>query len=123
MLLCFEHPELASSYLMSKHLGVSDFSRIMTDITLEGEKALWFISYVLFAMEQLLLSNARWFRIDPVWKSTVEAQLGYHASLLAVVWPEWCEMYHPKMDRVVQRVLSGECIPSTFDIGLTYPPG
>jgi hypothetical protein len=106
MRLCIDHPRLSSSDLMLRHLKLNEFDGILeNEDDPEIERALWFFSYVLFAMEQLLLTNSRWFRIDPAWRSTVEDQLGYHAPLLKEVWSRWQSHYSPTMDKVVKRVL------------------
>ena len=122
MLLCLKYPEFASSYSMSKHLKIRDFTRILTDSTFESEKALWFFSYVLFAMNQLLIQTSSWGRVDPSWLATVEAQLAYHHSLLAQVWPVWKDMYAPVMDRVVQDVSAGRGRLPGLDMGQPYQP-
>jgi len=121
MRLCIDNPELSSSYMMHKHLNRTDFTTILNDLTPETERALWFMSYVLFAMEQLILTNVRWFRIDPAWRRTVEDQLGYHANLLKVVWPEWESHYSPRMCRIVRDVLERKFQSAAIDIGQTVP--
>lgn len=106
--LCIDYPEISSHELMKAHLKVEDFQSILIDMTTESEKALWFFSYVLFAMEHLILTNTYWSGVAPAWQSTVEDQLGYHAELLGVVWPDWKAHYSIEMDRVVQKVLDRE---------------
>jgi hypothetical protein len=102
---------------MSLHLKRPHFQGIFQRITPESEQSLWFLSYVLFAMEQLVLSNRRWFGLDSAWRANVEDQLGYHADLLRVAWPEWREHYSPKMDEIVRTVLSREFDSGVLDIG------
>lgn len=102
---CIDHPELSSSYMMLKFIGRRSFKGILGQGTVETEKALWFLSYVLFAMEQLAWSWCKDGAIDPAWEHTIVAQLGYHKALLIEVWPEWAAHYGPDLDRLVKLAL------------------
>lgn len=103
--LCIEYPHLSSSFMMKQHLGIKNFDGILYSEKAETERALWFLSYVLFAMEQLILTSGRWNGDDPAWRTTVMDQLGYHAELLDAVWSEWRAHYSEKMDEVVAAAL------------------
>jgi hypothetical protein len=87
--LCIERPELSSSTLMLKALGRTSFRGILVELTPRSEQALWFVSYVLNGIEQILESNPR----DAAWRSTMAAQVDYHRDLLNEVWPAWAEHY------------------------------
>lgn len=104
--LCIEYPELSSSEMMLQHLKRDNFSGIFEDTTPKVEKALWFISYVLFAMEQLALSSSKEGIVDPAWEATIVDQLGYHRALLIEAWPEWKHHYSPIMDNLVQTAIT-----------------
>jgi hypothetical protein len=104
--LCMEYPELSSSTMMLRHLGRANFSGILTDLTEESEKSLWFFSYILFAMEQMALNNRWIFRADPAWRRRVEDQLSYHVELLAEVWPSWRTHYSKQLDELVVSALA-----------------
>ncbi|UVO53266.1 hypothetical protein [Sphingomonas sp. SUN039] len=118
MRLCIEHPELSSSYMMVKFISPLTFETILESPTIKGEKALWFMSYVLFAMEQLVLSAETRGISRSAWLRTVEDQLGYHADLLRVVWPVWAHHYAEAVNEIVQRVLARELSTSPIvDIG------
>ena len=104
--LCIEYPHLSSSFMMKRHLGIDSFYGILENSSPETEQALWFFSYVLFAMEQLILTSGRWNGDDPAWRRTVVDQLSYHGELLLSVWPEWQSHYSEKMNEVVIAALS-----------------
>jgi hypothetical protein len=108
MRLCIEYPELSSSYMMAKYLAPQTFETILEEPSIKGEKALWFISYVLFAMEQLVLSSETKGIARSAWLRTVEDQLGYHADLLRIVWPIWTHHYAEAVNRIVLQVLDRE---------------
>lgn len=91
--LCIERPEFSSSALMLKTLKRKDFVRIEQDLTPESERALWFASYLLNAIEQILESNP----CDPAWRRTMAAQAEYHRPLLEEVWPNWAEHYGSRL--------------------------
>jgi hypothetical protein len=118
--LCVDYPELSSSFMMSKSLNLSSFSGFLNILTPESERALWFLSYVLFAMEQSIVTYVRWAAIDPCWRKNVEDQLGYHAELLEDVWPAWKLQYSAEMDRAVQSVLGRQFTGSEVDIGRPF---
>lgn len=121
MRMCFDNPQFASSYMMARHLGLNDFSGIFDELNVESERALWFLSFALFAMQQLLVNNTRWwFWVQRPWRITVEEQLGYHKDLLEVVWPSWKRMYKRRMCRTVKRVLVTKSSPPWFDVGRTH---
>lgn len=105
---CIEHPQLSSSYMMLKFIKKRSFSGILDQGTIETEQALWFLSYVLFAMEQLATSWCHEGEIDPAWEATVIDQLSYHAALLIEVWPAWKGHYGPDMDRLVALAIAKE---------------
>jgi hypothetical protein len=86
---------------MLKHLMRSDFQDILNDLNDESERALWFASFVLNTVEQILESNPR----DEFWKATMAAQIDYHRELLDEVWPEWREHYGPGMQTFVDHEL------------------
>jgi hypothetical protein len=91
--LCIERPELSSSTLMLKTLRRKTFAGIEDEATMtpKTERALWFASYLLNTIEQILESNPK----DVAWRKTMTAQAGYHRALLEEVWPGWAEHYGP----------------------------
>lgn len=109
--LCIQHPHLSSSHMMARFLGQEKFNNILNDLSVESEKALWFMSYVLFAMEQLILTNIHHGKVDPAWQSTVEDQLGFHADLLRIVWPGWRSHYSDRMGKIIQSILDRNDVP------------
>ena len=66
--------------MTAKHLKVSDFSNVLKSSTIESERALWFLSYMLFAMEQLLVTNTKWKTVDAAWENTV----GHNWIIIAI---------------------------------------
>jgi hypothetical protein len=104
--LCIQHPDLSSSLMMKQVLRGRAFDNILSELSVDSERALWFLSYVLFAMEQLVLTNVRRGKVDSAWQSSVEDQLRYHVDLLRVVWPEWRSHYSDGMNKIVQTVLA-----------------
>jgi hypothetical protein len=111
--LCLDHPELSSSTLMKAYLKIDSFSGILDVLTPDSERALWFMSYVLFAMEQSIISVPG----DKFWRTNIEDQLGYHSELLEEVWGIWRSHYTPEMDQVVTSVLNRPFLGSEIDIG------
>jgi hypothetical protein len=100
--LSIDRPELSSSTLMLQHLHRRDFAGILDELSTESERTLWFLSYVLNAMEQILESNAR----DPWWRATMAAQVSYHEGLLREVWPTWREHYGEVLQRFMEDELN-----------------
>jgi hypothetical protein len=118
--LSIEYPHFSSSLMMSKHLKLNTFKGILDICKPETEQALWFISYVLFAMEQEILTYSRRGAVDGSWRYLVEDQLGYHAQLLEEIWPAWRSMYSQEMDQIVKFVLQRKFAGSEIDIGRPF---
>lgn len=117
ILLSLQNPNLSSSYMMSKHLKIKDFAVLFTGKpTDQGEEALWFMSYVLFAMSQIIAAMPD----DAYWMNLVKAQLGYHRSLVEASWPYWGEMYNPPMRDIIQEVIRNDDPMAGFDIGQVW---
>ena len=106
--LCVDQPELSSvsafqnEYRRSPNLDYRQNSK-------EDEKYLWFLSVLLNASEQVLLSAPNWRR----WRDAIADQLSYHAAVLDVVWSGsaesgqgWMHHYSERMRSIVRDVLA-----------------
>lgn len=120
---CLEHPELSSSMSMAKSLKLRTFKGILDIVTPDTERALWFISYSLHVMEQVIIAYTRWEAIDPCWRQRVDDQLGYHAELLEEIWPAWSGHYSDELNEAVARVLARSFTGSEIDIGRPFQSG
>jgi hypothetical protein len=118
--VCLEYPDLSSSLMMSKTLKLTTFEGILNICKPQTERALWFLSYVLFAVEQEILTYSRRGAVDESWRQLVEEQIGYHAQLLQEVWPSWRHMYSREMDQMVTLVLQKEFERPEIDIGWPF---
>lgn len=110
--LCIERPELSSSTMALRHIGKANFDNILDSYELESERVLWFLSYVLYAMEQVLQSSRFIFWTDSAWLATAKDQLRYHLPTLRAVWPEWRAHYGAALSSVVDElILEDDDIP------------
>ena len=107
--LCVEHPQLTSSDAALVHLGRKDFIGILDDdqLSMESERVLWFLSYVLMTMEQLTETTQIGQNPDQWWRAVIKSQIKYNEGLLRVVWPEWAKHYSDDLCKIVEETLPG----------------
>lgn len=105
--LCIDRPELCCTRTMLAHLGRKSFDGVNDwPTTKEVEQCLWFLSYVLHTMEQILETTSfLWFR-NEAWHAVVRSQLSYHRGLLEQVWPTSRKHYGSRLGAVVEEILS-----------------
>lgn len=110
MKLCIERPELSSSGMALKYVGVKSFEGILDTYKVKSERVLWFLSYVLYAMEQILQSSKFFIWTDRAWRETAKDQLRYHTLTLRAVWPSWRFHYGPELRELVDQILAENTI-------------
>jgi hypothetical protein len=102
---CMEHPEYSNSRIAMHTLKIKNFDSILENNTRpDVERALWFLSYVLNAMEQLLNTAVSRKERD-AWEQTAIDQLRYHAGLLSAVWPQWRRHYGSHLQKVIDQII------------------
>jgi hypothetical protein len=90
LLIAFEHP--AFSVMDSSVLKVKPDG-------LEFERYKWFVSYMLFACEEIL----DLFPNSKEWTETIERNLGYHKNYLKIPDPEF-KIYSKELRDVIDRI-------------------
>lgn len=107
MRLSIEYPHLSSAAMSLRYIGRRTFKNVLeNESDPKIEEVLWFLSYALFAMEQVLSVTRRRGRVDRAWFETARDVLGYHQAILREVWPSWRTHYSDGLVKVVDQILT-----------------
>ena len=101
--LCIERPELSCSDTMLRYLKRRSFDGILDEVSEETERALWFLSFGLNAMEQIFETSGN----ATEWNEIVAGVIGHHELLVREVWPHWRSHYAPDFQAFVNEALVG----------------
>lgn len=102
--LCIERPELTSWLLAKKSFGFTTPRQVFDQGTVESERYLWFVSYMLNACERIVLATEG-SEGAAAWIEVVRSQLSYHKSVLAVMFKELGSHYDGTFGRLVCQTI------------------
>ena len=99
--LCFENPHFGHSKLAKEYLGIDNFENFNVPRNREHDRYVWFISYMLTALEKVINEVES----DPCWVACVKNQIRYHCEVLAHVWIFMRAFYGAEFVAIVDEVI------------------
>ncbi len=98
--LCVEKPEFSSTTAFQKRFNRAPNPDAATNSN-EDEQYLWFVSVMLNAGEQIILSAPK----SQEWQSSLISQMSYHKTTLKLVWGDWKRHYSQQLQKLVQEAV------------------
>jgi len=95
--LCIQYPELSSYDVAKKRFKFSSPSYVRAACTIDTERYLWFVSYLLNACERIILDS----KDGSDWHDVIWDQLDYHKPILTEMRNVWASHYYPALRRII----------------------